>query len=251
MKKKFLVITNNDNVWLKPSWARVIKKLEEEFEFFIITVPEKKIKNKHAVFYYLFSFGFFNFLLLTLFSVLRILKYFRVNIKTINAGNSINLEHFDPRRIQQYINSYGPDYIFITCSYIIPKTLLSTFNKTPWFNKHASLLPKAKGVFPYIFNYLNNDKQGISFHFVTDDVDSGDIIFSKEIEVGKSMVMFYKEVYNNFDRYFIEFFKNYELGIKHSQISKGTYFTYPDKKTINNFQKLGGKVIVLEDLLNV
>lgn len=65
------------------------------------------------------------------------------------------------------------------------------------------------------------------------------------------MVMFYKEVYNNFDRYFIEFFKNYELGIKHSQISKGTYFTYPDKKTINNFQKLGGKVIVLEDLLNV
>ena len=48
MKKKFLVITNNDNVWLKPSWARVIKKLEEEFEFFIITVPEKKIKNKQS-----------------------------------------------------------------------------------------------------------------------------------------------------------------------------------------------------------
>ncbi len=251
MKKKFLLITNNDNVWLKPSWSKVIKKLNNEFEFFVITVPEKRIDNKHSAYYYLLSFGILNFVLLGIFSTLRLFKYFRSNKKVINKNNSIDLKYFEYKTIQKYINEYKPDYIFISCSYIIPKNLLSESKKNTWFNKHASLLPKAKGVFPFIYNYINNDKQGISFHYVTNEIDSGDIIFSKEIDINTSMVSFYKDIYNNFDKYFIEFFKNYESGVAVKQSSSGTYYSYPNRKIIKKFQKLGGKIILFKDLINV
>ncbi len=42
--KKILVITNNDSVWLKPAWVNVINSVHNQFEFNLITLPEKKIK---------------------------------------------------------------------------------------------------------------------------------------------------------------------------------------------------------------
>ena len=59
--KKILVITNNDSVWLKPAWVKVINSKHNQFEFNLITLPEKKIKNMNPALYYFRTFGLRNF----------------------------------------------------------------------------------------------------------------------------------------------------------------------------------------------
>ena len=42
---KILIITNNDSVWLKPAWSKLINSKLKQFEYSLITLPEKKIRN--------------------------------------------------------------------------------------------------------------------------------------------------------------------------------------------------------------
>ena len=250
MKKKLLVITNDDNIWLKPAWGKVLKSKKNNLNFKFITVPEKKIQNKNALFYYYSVFGPLSFLMLSILSVIRVIKFMRLKNNTFSKENTIKLESFSVSKIKKIITEYKPDIIFITCGYIIPEELINFQKNITWINKHSSLLPEAKGVFPYIYNKINKNRQGITFHYVLETIDTGDIVYIQEIKSTESMVSFYKEICDNFDFYFDKFFKNHELNIKEPQISGGNYFSYPNKKIMKKFFDSGGKIITLKDIVS-
>ena len=250
LKKKILVITNNDAVWLKPAWSKLFVAGSKHFEINFITLPEKKIKNKNPLLYYFVNFGFLNFILLSIFSVARILKYYKSSKNTFKSEVSTNLKSFNTEIIENKISQFKPDFIFITCSYIIPKQLIDFNSNIMWFNKHASLLPDARGVYPYIYNKINEKKQGLTFHYVNENIDDGDIVYSEEINESISMVDFYKQIYNNFDNYFLKFYDNYLKNVRKSQMNPGSYYSYPNRKTIKNFFDKEGKIILLRDFLN-
>lgn len=248
--KKILVITNNDSVWLKPAWAKVINSEYKQFEFNLITLPNIKIKNMNPAVYYFRSFGLKNFLFLAIFSIVRNIKFYRTNKKTFNKEISLNLNFFDIDAIRNKIIDFKPDMVFITCSYIIPKELLKVNENISWFNKHASLLPHGKGVFPYIYNKINGFEQGISFHYVLESIDTGDIVYFERINLKRTMVDFYKEIYDNFDKYFMEFYKNLKRNVRQKQYEPGSYYSYPDKNILKKFYKAGGKIITMKDIFS-
>jgi folate-dependent phosphoribosylglycinamide formyltransferase PurN len=247
---KVLIITNNDNVWLKPAWSKVINSNDHNFEFNFITLPERKINKMNPLIYYFQNFGFKNVILLSFFSVIRMTKFYKVNKNTFRNDITMNLNSFDIEMIEKKLKDFKPSIVFITCSYIIPKQLINFSKDTSWFNKHASILPNGKGVFPYVYNTIDGLQQGISFHYVTEFIDAGDIVYLENIDSKKTMVAFYKEIYDNFDNYFLKFCKNLKLNVRHKQESNGSYYSYPDKKVLKTFYKAGGKIINLKDIIN-
>ena len=76
---KILIITNNDSVWLKPAWSKLINSKLKQFEYSLITLPEKKIRNMNPLVYYFRIFGLKNFLSLAIFSIVRNIKFYRTN----------------------------------------------------------------------------------------------------------------------------------------------------------------------------
>ena len=85
---------------------------------------------------------------------------------------------------------------------------------------------------------------------MNENIDDGDIVYSEEINESISMVDFYKQIYNNFDNYFLKFYDNYLKNVRKSQMNPGSYYSYPNRKTIKNFFDKEGKIILLRDFLN-
>ena len=84
------------------------------------------------------------------------------------------------------IRALAPD-ILVVVAYgkILPDDVLS-IAKYGAINVHASLLPKYRGSAPIQWAVLNGDKTtGVSTMYLASEMDTGDIIYSEETEIGE------------------------------------------------------------------
>lgn len=101
-----------------------------------------------------------------------------------------NIKLFQPNKIKndyKEILELNPD-IIITCAYgqIVPKELLD-FPKYKCINIHASLLPKYRGGAPIHRAIINGEKKtGVTIMYMDEKMDSGDILYQKEIKIEDS-----------------------------------------------------------------
>ncbi len=106
------------------------------------------------------------------------------------CAESYGIEVFKPRRLRndyQKIVELKPDLI-ITCAYgqIVPKEVLDC-PKYGCINIHASLLPKYRGANPICASIMNGeDKTGITIMVMEETLDTGDILYQKEIPILES-----------------------------------------------------------------
>jgi len=56
--------------------------------------------------------------------------------------------------------------------------------KIGWINMHPSLLPFNRGKHPYYWSVVEGTPFGVTLHFIDEGVDSGDILFQREIKIG-------------------------------------------------------------------
>ena len=108
------------------------------------------------------------------------LKKIKVTDKTIiikNINSSSNL------KILKKINF---DYILsINNTQIFNKNFLSSFKKKI-INYHYSLIPSYKGLYSCTKVLIKNEKfTGISWHYVSNKIDNGKIIYRKKIRINK------------------------------------------------------------------
>ena len=102
-------------------------------------------------------------------------------------ATSYGIKVFQPMKIKedfQTILDLEPD-IIITCAYgqIIPEVILN-YPKYGCINVHGSLLPKLRGGAPIHHAIINGDKMtGITIMYMDKKMDSGDIIYQKEIPI--------------------------------------------------------------------
>lgn len=101
-----------------------------------------------------------------------------------------NIKVFQPKKIKEEykdILDLNPD-IIITCAYgqIIPKEILE-YPKYKCINIHASLLPKLRGGAPIHKAIINGyDKTGVTIMYMDEKMDSGDILYQKEVNIEKN-----------------------------------------------------------------
>lgn len=78
----------------------------------------------------------------------------------------------------------SPDVIVVVAFRMLPK-LVWEIPKYGTFNLHASLLPQYRGAAPINWAIINGEtKTGVSTFFIDENIDTGEIILQKEIEIG-------------------------------------------------------------------
>lgn len=96
----------------------------------------------------------------------------------------VKVRNINHDKTKDGINSLKPDIIFVcTLNQIVQKEILD-IPRHGCINIHAGLLPRYRGPasnFWVLFN--GEEKTGITFHYMTEGVDDGDIILQKELRI--------------------------------------------------------------------
>ncbi|WP_238783945.1 methionyl-tRNA formyltransferase [Blattabacterium cuenoti] len=83
------------------------------------------------------------------------------------------------------IKAWNADIQIVVSFKILPKKVWN-LPKMGSFNLHASLLPQYRGPAPINWVIINGEnKTGLTTFFIEEKIDSGKILFQKEIEIGK------------------------------------------------------------------
>lgn len=110
-------------------------------------------------------------------------------VKELALENSLPV--FQPLKMRdgtalEAVKSLAPD-ILVVVAYgrILPDDILAV-PKYGAINVHGSLLPKYRGAAPIQWAVLNGDKvTGVSTMYLAHDMDTGDIIYTSETEIGE------------------------------------------------------------------
>ncbi len=112
------------------------------------------------------------------------------NSPIINYAQSKNLSFSYPDNLKDEnevlkIKELNPDIIIVIAyGLIIPRSILK-IPKIGCFNLHGSLLPRWRGAAPIQRAIIEGDnKTGITFMKMDEGLDTGDIVLSKEINIG-------------------------------------------------------------------
>lgn len=105
------------------------------------------------------------------------------------------------------IDHFKPDFLLsVYYRYIISDEILAKVSFRA-MNLHPSLLPDYRGCFSSVWAILNGEKRtGVSFHYITSEIDGGNIILQKELPISKGDTAYslYHKLISLFVQYFLE-----------------------------------------------
>ena len=106
----------------------------------------------------------------------------------IDLCNKNNIPVFigNPRneKIAEFLENFATDILLsINYLYIVTEVVINHAKKYA-INLHGSLLPKYRGRTPHVWAIINNENEtGISAHLISDECDSGSIIYQEAIKI--------------------------------------------------------------------
>ncbi|PAF51508.1 formyltransferase family protein [Helicobacter sp. 13S00477-4] len=114
-------------------------------------------------------------------------------LKTFCEKKEIFYKDFkDSLQITNFLSTINVPTLIISANnnYIFPSVILSK-NNFKIINFHNALLPQYKGVNAPIWSIYNQDSTtGITWHIVTEDIDSGNIIIQENIQLDDDITSF-------------------------------------------------------------
>lgn len=103
---------------------------------------------------------------------------------TDNNINYYAAEKLNSNETIEFISKHKPDYIFSINNFRIIKKEIIEIPTKGIINFHDAFLPNYKGVNIPFWVILNGEKKhGITWHFVNEGIDTGDIVVQKEFDV--------------------------------------------------------------------
>jgi methionyl-tRNA formyltransferase len=110
------------------------------------------------------------------------------NIRCIRKADSKS-----PEFISQ-VEESSPDLVFLLWWPLIISKEAIDIARMGWVNLHTSFLPYNRGMYPYYWAVVDKTPFGVTMHLVDEGVDSGPILFQKEIKIdttdtGESLYM--------------------------------------------------------------
>jgi methionyl-tRNA formyltransferase len=247
---KIIFFTQDDPFYLVESTEDLIQKIQlggrHSIIQAIITPPSpfgrketftQKAWKTYRIFglsffvYYSFRFVFRKFILSK--SVVKVFNKYNVPTKaifdSINSIENINL-----------VKGLNADLILIIAGNQIIKQKLLGSTRYGVFNVHSSLLPYYKGLMPTFWVLKNNEqKTGVSLYQLTEGIDNGPIIATKDFIIPKNctqseLVKKLKILANDLIIDNIDLVKNRE---NFKQCVGGSYFQFPTKQDVKEFKK--------------
>lgn len=152
----------------------------------------------------------------------------------------IEVETVNSEETKKILKEEAPEIVFNQSQHIVKKDVL-TIPKYGMFNRHGAPLPFYRGRLAPFWQILNNEKSGgLTFHFLNEKIDAGQIIIQKPLPIDKKD-NFNSLVAKMFDNAVMLFPKALELIEKgefpeQDESEKGSYFHSPRFKNALNFR---------------
>ncbi len=148
----------------------------------------------------------------------------------------------------KHVRNIAPDLII---SYSAPQIIKPELLSVPKFgiiNVHGALLPNYRGCMPS-FWYLYNDEKlgGATVHFMSADIDDGDICLQDSVDISNCKTMFQlikktKELGGELICECIRQISAGNLKTRPNDTESGSYFTWPTVSQARDFRKRGKKL---------
>ena len=257
---RIFIITMDDPVLTKSFITKIIEKRKSDIVGLAVSKGDRLTirKNKSKIGYLLSLFlimGFLNFTKSSLITLNhkvrkklhRMFPYFfkdpsikgvaeKYGIRTWQIKTPNNKEFLEELRRLEV------DVIINQSQNILKKELLS-IPKLGVINRHNALLPKNRGrLTPFWVLYKGEKETGVSIHFVTEDLDAGDIIVQKRFTITEkdNFNTVVKKNYKIAPLAMLEALDKLEKGEKNfikNDNSKATYNTTPTLKEAWKYRK--------------
>lgn len=172
------------------------------------------------------------------------------NIAFYYKNDHFHIKDVNSTITKKIIADLSPDVIISSQGNIFDSELLN-IPKFGCINRHCSFLPNYKGLFPIFWALLNQEKHvGASVHYMTENLDSGGIIYQEKIPVEPkdTMVSLYKKCFTLSINVTLEAMNRIQLKsegrlIKMGDNNGGTYYGFPKKLDRENFKKKKLRII--------
>ena len=155
------------------------------------------------------------------------------------------------------IKDLNPDLIIcIRYAEILKKSLLEIPNKGV-INFHPSLLPKYRGLGPIFQAVLHNENEiGFSFHYINEDIDTGQIIKREKIKIEQnesvSRLTIRTHIMGSYNLLsIINNLKNENKETPETPQNEGNYFSWPKKKDVKKFLECRKKYVDIRDFFSL
>lgn len=133
-------------------------------------------------------------------------------------------------KTKDFLSSLRCDILLSVNYLFIVESDLINFPEKYAINIHGSLLPKYRGRTPHVWAIINGEKEvGITAHLIDEDVDNGDIVKQKKIQIsdtttGGEIVEMYKEFYPEIVKELLNDIIENNLNTRPQDLKKATYF---------------------------
>jgi folate-dependent phosphoribosylglycinamide formyltransferase PurN len=264
--KSVAVICENDRVWNLPVWERSLPLLQRQGYTVqgIWTCPARLsgFEGSAIARYYLRTFGILDFIRLCLFAGVALASQslgsligsramsFQRLCRRFEIHHGVCAHPNDPRFIH-WLKENKVDVLVTMAGHILKKKVLRK-PRSAVLNKHASLLPANRGLLPYFWATLADQEQGVSFHKVIPDVDSGEILVQELVPPGqaRSLVEFYATVHRRFSGMLIDALDALQKGaiVEPSHDYPASYHGLPGREECGEFKRRGGRIIRWRDI---
>lgn len=102
------------------------------------------------------------------------------------SGKTVFVESVNNENCIKVLKEVNPDIVIVNGTRIISEEVLNSTSAI-FINMHAGITPKYRGVHGAYWALYNNDKKnvGVTVHIVDKGIDTGGIIYQKNIEITK------------------------------------------------------------------
>jgi methionyl-tRNA formyltransferase len=252
IKMKIIIITQNEPFYLAKNLRYLLNILPPHSEVVGCVLSDVSPFGKKESFvkkciktYKIFGLNFFVYyaikFLVSKFNIenniFNILSEF--NIPLISLSASINNQN-SVRKIK----AFNPDLLVSILGNQIFKSPIINLAPYGCLNLHSSLLPKYRGLMPTFWVLKNNEKTtGVSVFYVDEGIDSGPIIVQTKVEIGErtqeELILFTKKLGMEAIAKSIDLIHKNEVKIIPNDKKKKTYYSFPNRQDVIEFQKLG------------
>jgi folate-dependent phosphoribosylglycinamide formyltransferase PurN len=146
-----------------------------------------------------------------------------------------------------WIREREPDVLVCGCFQLFGKKLLA-LPKLGCINRHCSLLPNYRGLFPAFWALLNGEREsGVSVHLMNEEFDSGHILSQTKVPLrdGETLYQFVERCYELSAKTVCDAIGELQdnRGNTVTKQRRGRYFSYPNKSDLSRFRACGHSVL--------
>lgn len=172
-----------------------------------------------------------------------------IEVSGLEENNIYNMSFMNDPENADILNNHEVDYIFgIHFPYIIYENVLS-IPKIGFLNLHPAYLPYNKGWHTPSWAIIDKKKYGATLHFMSEELDGGDIVAQEEIEVEPYFTAneLYKNVLELEKKVFIDALPEL-VSLNPKKVPQSGIGTSYNKRDLSKIQKIDidNKILPLE-----